>query len=512
MTYTPAQAYSAIKSLEALGNLQIHPLGVQTVVIGTFDAATGRFTWALPTTTLTVVEDPTPLPHAPIGKPITLHVTAGEIAYSADTLMLQVNIANSKAPVTLQFGSVTATAAAGQTSVAVSSAGWVATPGDTTSSAWEYAVVTSGTAKLSMPLQIFSMPRLGAGVLTLPAVPVGLIYAPPPGGQNKNYAAYTDLVSIGQKIQSSVTSGTTTKTATAYTTGDFISKISGLASTIGTLAGVGPAVKAFLGPITTALSDLAGILGSTTASTTNTVSTTTDHAIQTTISWSSSYQTPPGTGPGIGDRFIYIRNVRLAWLITDGQLSFYVLGDDGIRDFTARQLSSDAAAMAASTSMQAGPVTGLDAATIASLLAVDPFVSGPTPTLHAPRFEVNDPASVGGGDTGTGGDAISVSHEITATDTATKNTVVTHVTDAKPGWLDALFGNNQTSETQLSMTMQSTVQTTTQNKQTLTVYFFSAATDQPYLTGLYYDTLFNSLAFMPWKAGQLATTPVVPAA
>ncbi len=510
MTYTPDQAYSAIKQLEALGNLQIHPLGVQTVVVGTFDASTSRFTWAIPTSVLSIVESAAPLPHAPIGKPITLHVTAGEIAYSADTLMLQINIANSKGPVTLTFGTNTATAAAGQTSVAVNSGGWVSEPTDTGSDSFAAMSFTAGTTKINMSLQIFSMPRLGAGVLTLPAVPVGLIYAPPPGSQNKNYAAYTDLVSIGQKIQTSVVSGTTTKTATAYTAGDFISKIASLASSIGTLAGVGPAVKTFLGPITTALSDLAGVLDSTTQATTNTVTTTADHAIQTTLSWSSTYQTPPGTGPGIGDRFVYIRNVRLAWLIADGQLSFHVLGDDGIRDFTARQLSSDAAAMTGSAAVATGPLTGLDAATVASLLALDPFVGSANPTLHGPRFEINDPASVGGGDTGTGGDAIAVSHDITATDTATRNTIWTHVTDAKPGWLSALFGNNQSVENQLSLTTTSTVQTTTEHKQSLTVYFFSASADQPYLTGLYYDTLFNTLAFVQWRAGQIAPTPVVP--
>lgn len=504
MTYTIDQAYSAIKQLESLGNLQIHPLGVQTVVIGTFDAATSHFTWAIPTSLVATVVPADPLPRGPIGKPITLHTTAGEIAYRADTLMLQVNIANSKGPVTLTFGTSAVTAATGQASVAVSSAGAVSSATDTGSDSLFDAVLTAGTTKITLPLQIFSMPMLGAGVLTLPAVPVGLIYAPPPGSQNKNYATYTDLVSVGHKMQSAVTSGTTSKTATAYTTGDFVNKIASLASSIGTLAGVGPAVKAFLGPITSALSDLAGILNSTTQSTTNTVTTTTDHAIQTTMSWSSTYQTPAGTGPGIGDRFVYIRNVRLAWLIADGQLSFHILDDAGIRDFTARELSSDAAAMAGSTTVRTGPITSLDAATIASLLVLDPFISNPNPTLHAPRFEINDPASIGGGDTGPAGDAISVSHEITATDTATTNTIVTHVTDAKPGWLSALFGNNQSTESQISLTTQSTVQTTVQNKQSLTVYFFSGTTDQTYLTGLYYDTLFNTLAFVPWAQGQMA--------
>ena len=80
-----------------------------------------------------------------------------------------------------------------------------------------------------------------AGAFTLPALPIALVCAPPPGAQNKNFAEYSNTTTISSKISTSVTSSTAHKTATAYTTSDFLGKISG------TVSGIKGLISAFEG-------------------------------------------------------------------------------------------------------------------------------------------------------------------------------------------------------------------------------------------------------------------------
>src|SRR6185312_1771456 len=130
----------------------------------------------------------------------------------------------------------------------------------------------SGDAETEFRLQIIRLPVVTGGAFTLPAVPIALVYAPPPGSQKKNYAEYSSMNSSSRKIATTVSGGTTTKTSDAYSTSDFIDKISGLASSIqGFLGAFGivgedPLKKAGASTIL-GLNLLSGILSSTTTST-----------------------------------------------------------------------------------------------------------------------------------------------------------------------------------------------------------------------------------------------------
>jgi hypothetical protein len=206
------------------------------------------------------------------------------------------------------------------------------------------------------------------------------------------------------------------------------------------------------------------------------LTTTDEHDLAVTDTDTTTTGTPAGLGPGVGDRFVYLRNVKVAWLIADGALSLTVLGDDGIRSFTAQQLRSDASAIAASPgSVTAGPVTNLDAATLKMLLDLDPFVANPSPALQGPRFVQNDPPTAAGSGTDPNGDVLSISHEVSSTDTHTTTSLTTTVTDTKPGWLTALFGieDNEATEHQATLGYSTSVQQGTDQKQTATVTFFA---------------------------------------
>jgi hypothetical protein len=248
---------------------------------------------------------------------------------------------------------------------------------------------------------------------------------------------------------------------------------------------------------------LSGILSSTTVSTTTALTTTDEHDLAVTDTDTTTTGTPAGLGPGIGDRFVYLRNVKVAWLIANGALSITVLGEDGIRSFTAQQLSSDAKAIAGSPgTVTVGPVTNLDAATLKMLLSLDPFVGNPSPALQGPRFVQNDPPTAAGSGTDPNGDVLSVSHEVSTTDTHTTTSLTTTVTDYKPGWLGALFGieDNQATEDQATLGYSTAASSNTDQKQTATVHFFANPGDAPYAVGLYFDRLFGTFAFTPATA------------
>jgi hypothetical protein len=499
---TAQQAYDAIKNLEATGKFPL-PLTTATVLVGTFHADTGKFSFSVPTMVVTKVVDPGDPKAKPPRPPIKETTITGKAQINAVQLFLKFMVVNPQGQFTVNAGGVSGTADPGQNQVTVGMGIHTTVPNPDGTIPTMTVFLSSGDASTSIQLQVIRPPIVGAGAFTLPAVPVRLIYAPPPGPQQKDYAEYSDMSSFSSKISTTVSSANSTKTAPAYTTSDFLDKTAALVSSIQSLitafkdSGI---VKEVGSAITLGLNLLSGIVSSNTTSTTDSITTTTEHDIQVTDSSTTTEGTPTGLGPGLGDRFVYLRNVKVAWLLANGELSITVLGSDGIRGFAAQELLSDAATLTSSSTSDAGPITNLDAATIQTLLALDPFVGNPSPGLAQPRFVQNDPASAGGSGTDPNGDSFVVTHDITTTDITTQTNVSTTVTDYKPGWLAALFGTNETTENQLTMTYTSAAQTSTEQKQTATVYFFAAPDDPPYLVGLYFDVLFGTFAFTPGGA------------
>ncbi len=507
MATTAQQAYDAIKKLEANNTFPL-PAPNKTVHVGNFDAATGKFKYAIKTVTITETEK------SSTGKPVILKSTAGEIKLAnVVNLRLQFSVTNSKGTFTVAVAGIEASAAAGGRSVTVDVglSQSIRTPDGKISTVDGF--IRSGTAEALLQFRIIRLPMVTGGAFTLPAVPIALVYAPPPGSQNKNFAEDSRMNASSRKISTPMSSGTTNKAGDAYSTTEFIDKISGLASSVQSflggfsIVGEDPLKKAGASTIL-GLNLLSGILSSTTTSTSTALTTTTEHDLQVTDTDTTTTGTPAGLGPGVGDRFVYLRNVKVAWLITNSGLSFTVLGDDGIRSFAAQQLLSDVKAIASSAgAVKTGPVTNLDAATLQMLLSLDPFVGNAPPTLAAPRFVQNDPPSAVGSGTDPNGDVLSVSHDISTTDLSTQTNVTTTITDYKPGWLTALFNGNEAKEDQTTLGYTSSIQNSVEKKQTATVFFFARPTDPPYAVGLFFDRLFGTFAFTPAKDVVLKKSP-----
>ncbi len=523
MGYTAQQAYDAIKSLEAQGKLVV-PLGTQAVRVGSFDAASGQFTFAVPTfiDTQTIYPGLDPVTHKPL-PPIQINYTIGQVVVNSVNLALVFDVVNSKSTFTVSGDGITVSVPLNpvNTMGALAPAGrpvlgnlfgqratlnvgpYASLPVADFNYRYLRVDMQCGTAQTTILLQVVRLPAATAGAFTMPALPISLVYAPPPGPQNKNFAEYSSMSASSRKVSSTFTSSTMDKSADAFSTVDYLGKVGGIVSNVQSLitAFKQIALVSQIGAeITLGLNLLSGFLSATTTTTSNTLTTTSQHDLQTTDTLTETYGTPAGLGPGHGDRFAFLINVRVAWLIAANELIFTVLGDDGLAACTADQLISDLQAIVSSSGgVTVGPNTGLDAGSLQMLLDLDPFIGNPSPSLPAPRFIPADPASFRGSGSDPNGDTIAISHEITSTDTTTTNNVQVTITDTKPGWLNSLFGfdTDQSTEHQTTLGYTTAEQAGTDNKQTAQVKFFAGPNDPPTGARFFFDTLFGTFAFLP---------------
>jgi hypothetical protein len=534
MSLTDQQAYAALKQLENNGQLYLPAQPAATVNLGTWTLGIpDSFAWAPSGSLSTIPSHDTPNPPivdppvaggGPIHKPILipppprppLEPRAGLIIVNAGNLTLQFEVNGATSPVKVAWewgGAHEATStpsASHQATISIALGAISDVPGVT------FLTLESGTHARRLQIGVVRMPGVTAGAFTIPVVPTVLVYAPPPGSLGKDNAQYENSVTMSRKVETTVGQGSSSKQATAYTTDDFITKLAGLAKDADSLAnmlasavsgaasgdtgsGGGSDGKSPVGTLISAVTDvLTALIPDTTSTQTSQVTVTNDNTMETSFGSLATYTAGP-PGPGEGDQFVYIRNVRLSWVISGGELSFTVLGDDGERQFPASDLLSDQSAVRGGAAV--GPETNLDLASIEFLLALDPFVGNPTPTLSPPRFIQNDPTS-DGGDAGVGGTTQQETHQLTTSDMNTQQSVTTNITDYKPAWLDALFGSNQSTEDQLTLTYSTSQQVTQTETQTVTVHVYGQ-----FGFGLWFDTLFGTLAFTELEPSQLLPNP-----
>jgi len=537
MSYTVDQAYAEIKKLENSGQFVL-PEPQATVDIGTIDAATGGFAWSVPTVQQTTVL--TTLPGKPNNPNIVITRTVGVVNCSAVDLLLRftVNNAPQTAPVGIQgFGlSVSGTGQVildAQLACSAPISGETETGADVSPPVTTFLITITVQGRIQeIPVMILRPPVLGVGAFTLPALPITIIYAPPQGQGSQNYAQYTDTVSISRTIATSFTHGNSTKTAQAYTWADIAANISKAIEQSTTLlasggsgggtpsapaagsgspggsgssgsqgndsgsSGLKQASAAFglLGSILNALYDPAQ------TSQTASVTVEDDHSITTTWTDAEMFGSQTSLGPGVGDRFVYLSDVRVVWVALNGEVSLVFLGfDEGVKAFTAQALTQDRQSLDAG---QPAVYTGLDIDTIKMLLNLDPFcvtrvvTSVGPPLVSPPRFVPATPPEQSGEGTSTMGDQISASHEVTVDDKQVRTTVNMTVTDAKPGWLDVIFGSPNVESTQtLTCTVGYSTDTKIDEKVTDVGYFFSDGPEDTYDVMLFYDNLFGTLLF-----------------
>jgi hypothetical protein len=409
-------------------------------------------------------------------------------------------------------------------------------------------------------IAIIRPPVLGVGAFTIPAVPVAIVFSPPQGALAKNSNTFTDKVIFTTSMSTSVSTQTATKTAQAYSPADLAGKVGQLATQLGAVvAGVaaigatgasspslinvisGPPGGGTLSGIETAggggsgsmsLGDvlknygaswdlvsslISGLSPTENDSSTSTITSQTNTTVTLSVTMSDTYGSEAGAGPLNGDRFVYLQNVAAMWANVNGDVGISVLGYSGVGAYSGQTLLADLKTLESGGTQT---TSGLDAATIKLLLALDPYyvlsqrstvVSslGP-PLLGPPRFVPMDPPSVNAAGTASTGDVFTRANEqITDTSTTTTNQSVS-VTDVKPGWIDVLFGTDNT-ETTTTVTLTNTVTTDQKTDETITntVTMYSTGASDSYSIDFYYDNLFQTIVPVPSNSPVLQGVTIV---
>lgn len=398
---------------------------------------------------------------------------------------------------------------------------------------------------INLYLMILRPPVLGMGAFTIPALPMTIVYAPPQGKLAKNSVTYSDTVTLTRTVTSSISNSTNTKTVQAYSAADLIGKVAGAITMVVAVVGTGGAgagaggLAGALGGVVTALvgtgggateanmstadaakqvsselSLMSGVLNAVDQSTNSsggTVTVQNDNSMSLTITNMSQYGSESGLGPGVGDRVVYLKNVKVVWMAINGEVGIHVLGYDGVGANAVTDLKQEAQSIAAGNPAK----LGLDAATIQQLLSYDPLTANrrvvvtalQPPLVGPPRFVPANPPGRNGSGTGSSGDQFSVSYDVAHETKQTVSNVQTTITDVKPSWVGVLFGDPNTETTTTStFTTSQVVDDKSDDKLTSTITLFSSGVDDSYDVKVFYDCTFGTYLVLDSNSAALQGT------
>ena len=259
---------------------------------------------------------------------------------------------------------------------------------------------------------------VGAGALTIPALPVVLLYEPPPRPASDrspdNVASYAATTSVGTVLTSSLSSSSSTTTPVPSRFED-VNTMKSVLNGLATAAGAAGNTVA-----KNALKGIADALGQASATATQGTQVTTEHTLAVVQTFTQATTTGENDGgPGIGDQIQFLLNARLVWLASGGVLRMTLIGHDAL-------VTRSVAALKANRNAEP---SGISPAVVDALLALDPFVAGgPQAVLPADRFVHVETYDVNGGDLG-----ISATRTISQTDLQAKTRTDMKVEDMRAG-------------------------------------------------------------------------------
>lgn len=562
--------YAQLKELENSGLLTV-PQVQETVEVGLIDPKEGTFGWTVPTLDQEQVVPPNPAIGQKTNQ--FINWTVGVVATQAVDLRLKFGVIPqprrpvvegraAEARVRVPGGGVVSPISEWNGGVTISGYPTVSSTADEITIDVGFAcstivddpyltpAVTKFVATINFldhdPVDVdffvLRPPVLGVGAFTIPALPMTIVYAPPQGKTAQNKQSYSDEETLTRTVTSSLTTSTTTKTVQAYSPSDLFAKASAAIASVVAIVGTGGAgaagpsvvgaleqlgeavfgpiksendsVAAALGQAKTMVSSYASLIGQfqPSSSSSNQVEVTTedDHSVTLSFSSLNEYESEQGLGPGVGDRIVYMRDVRVVWMAVGGEVNIVILGYNGIGANGAHDL------LAEQQSLQAGgtPSLGLDETTIAYLLGVDPLAApagsgrrhvgggvrvhlGP-PVIGPPRFIPAAPPGRNGSGTGTDGDTFRAEYDTTVDEVETTTNTTTTVTDVKPSWIPVLFGlaDNEETTTTTTLTTSQSTDNRKDDKVSCQVTLYSSGEDDPYDVKLFYDRTFGTYVIL----------------
>jgi hypothetical protein len=560
---TPGQiAYQKIKALENAPTQLPVPSPTQTVVVGSIDAQSGAFTFLVPTFKQTLRD-----PAGAAGRPVQL--TVGTVTTNCVNLTLAFEVTNvpkaNAPPEQDQARRVTGVATTGGTgdvtvsgfpsagtqgsrillNAGLSASAMLTAPTVTPAvETWPIGITVHGTQTFQH-ISIIRPPVLGMGAFTIPAFLLAIVFAPPQGTLTKNSNSFADKVVITNSTTVSASNETDTKTMLAYSASDLAGKvadvltqIAGLITGYSSLSGGGGAAAAAAsggdsGGDTAQFANtlkefgtgfklfgdiLSGLTDQGTSSGTTSVTVTGSNSLSIVTTFTDTYGSENTKGPPDGNRFIYLKNVLAVWSNVNGNVGLTIIDPGSPTADSGDALANDLQVLSAGNI----PESGLDPASIQSMLDFDPYyvlkklsaiqIQERPPLLGPPRFVPLSPPGATGRGTSNTGDVFSLATEVitdTSTSTASKSTTVT---DAKPGWIDVLFGIDSNVETTTTITTSNTVTSDQKTDATVTntVTMFSAGINDPYNINLYYDTFSQTIVPVDVNSQVIKGVTVVP--
>ena len=566
-------AYVQLKILEDAGHIQI-PEPVETKTIGTIDPAAGTFTFGVP-----VIPQTSSLP--PVGgSPSTTNsistTNVGYVTTTAAKLLLRFKVIPQQRSATTRGAGDVAVGDTWNGGVTIDHYPTVSSTADEIvldighhCSAFDsgkihldppvnsFMVTITFVDKPSVFVYFFAMrpPILGLGAFTLPALPVTIVYAPPQNAMKQNTVTYTSSKTLTRKFTTSLTNTTTTVKTDAYSIGDLIAKGSEAVASVAAFVGSGGASGVATAPLviralhefvsTIAGSpakkdndDLAGVVGGAKDALTamgnilqglapsisthpeDTLSTEDDHSVTMSVSTTQDYGNKKGLGPGVGDRVVFMRNVRVVWMAIKEEVNLVILGYEAIGGSAVVDLQQSLETIGDGGS---SPL-GLDAATIQYLLALDPLAAKRQvnvtplhgPVIGPPRFVPADPPGYFGTGTSESGDGKIIQHSTAIDDVHSTASTHTTVTDVKPGWINVMFGaaDNTATTTTVTMTTTQTMESTEENEVTTELRLVSAGNEDAYDVKIFEDLLLKTYVILgkdsPLLHGVVGNSPERP--
>ena len=455
----PGATYSDLRALE---NAFPIPAGSQNINVGTIDPSSGHFTGIVSTQECEL--DPIlHKPHCYMMPPSTNISAVGAVLVFRTSYYVS--------PFRVTVDGVTTTAPSGSTSISV----------DVRRAKRVNWTLTAGSASVSDTLIINRPGVLGAGVFTLGALPISLLYEPPQTGSGLSFTAITTTEKIGSSI--SVTHEQEESTSKPSFAGvyDLNDKLQTLKSLIQLYPGLSSPI------LNGTIDRLTAAFGTQTTNTIEGSDISTEHTLELSSSTSLGYQTNAGLGPGRGDRIIYLRDAQVAWVMLDGDITLALIGYAARAAYTVEQLKSDRSMLDAGMS-PAMTVSQLDHDTIDSLIGLDPMVYiNPIrgPFLPTSRFTLLTTEE------GDGPETYTVSHSITTTDKSSHKSFNATETEFHAGWVGAL-GFGPDSSTHKVTTSVSEQRSNSVSDEVSATLHMEGNVGSPYRVDVYFDNIFST--------------------
>jgi hypothetical protein len=504
------QLYKRFKGLEICFP---PPAERATLRIGTFDARTGRFEpEALGGAPLHAAGLPRPV-RAPAGKglpdvtpdssePEPFEPPTPRARVWALNVTLTFDIKNAQAPVEVVANSVTATAAAGQNTLAVD-------VGTADGVRW---TLRSGTRGYADSL-VIEHDALRVGAFIVPAVPYAIMYEPPQPMSDDtshfNWVSYAREDVVGTSITSAISTGSS-KTVPLATGYEDLNAFKATVRKVGSAVKIGATVldpgsaKDIADGLSSVSSTLDDALGTASASRTDSLVRARSTKVEVTQSTADVRAPNSHLGPGRGDELFFHRGARFAYYVQQGHLTLVPLGAEryGVGR-SMRALQADVAELATKPESAVGSLTSLTSMTLQALLQLDPFVSDTNAKLDAPRFakstQVLDMEGVD--------DTLTWTWRTEEIEGEATTSVTTEVRDLKKGFLSFLgpgyAGDIVMEDEHFRLTtVESTSRERTRASARRVTAAFHFAPLRPYAVEGYYDRVFGTYAFRRVPPGE----------